>query len=169
MLRNLVGSLRRRARSVAAHEANSSKTPTETMRENNEAPILVTIQRMVDKCAAEDSDEQEASCSDDACCVCLSRVATVHAYPCGHKISCRLCASMMLKASAKAQEKHFRCIMCRSNVYRLRYVRPDPVIVLCKPEAPFALRSAHPGEMSSLSGSWSRSSPSPSATSSCPG
>ncbi|KIH65612.1 zinc finger, C3HC4 type [Ancylostoma duodenale] len=89
-------------------------------------------QRMVDKCVAEDGDEQEASCSDDACCVCLSRVATVHAYPCGHKISCRLCATMMLKASAKAQEKHFRCIMCRANVYRLRYVRPDPVVIVCK-------------------------------------
>ncbi|KAK6012774.1 zinc finger, C3HC4 type, partial [Ostertagia ostertagi] len=81
---------------------------------------------MVDKCLAEENDEQEPSCSDDTCCVCMSRVATVHAYPCGHKISCRLCATMMLKTSAKAQEKHFRCIMCRSNVYRLRYVRQDP-------------------------------------------
>ncbi|ETN85073.1 zinc finger, C3HC4 type [Necator americanus] len=122
---------------------------------------------MVDKCVAEDSDEQEASCSDDACCVCLSRIATVHAYPCGHKISCRLCATMMLKASAKAQEKHFRCIMCRSNVYRLRYVRPEPVVILCKPEAPFALRCAHPSEISSYSRS--RSSESHIPSSSCPG
>ncbi|VDL81241.1 unnamed protein product [Nippostrongylus brasiliensis] len=52
---------------------------------------------MVDKCLAEDTDEQEPSCADDTCCVCLSRVATVHAYPCGHKISCRLCATIMLK------------------------------------------------------------------------
>ncbi|VDP35269.1 unnamed protein product [Heligmosomoides polygyrus] len=105
---------------------------------------------MVDKCLAEDSEEQEPSCSDDdACCVCLSRVATVRAYPCGHKISCRLCATLMLKASAKAQEKQFRCIMCRSNVYRLRYVRQDPIVILCKPEAPFSLHYAHQGEHNS--------------------
>ncbi|RCN37843.1 zinc finger, C3HC4 type [Ancylostoma caninum] len=122
---------------------------------------------MVDKCVAEDGDEQEASCSDDACCVCLSRVATVHAYPCGHKISCRLCATMMLKASAKAQEKHFRCIMCRANVYRLRYVRPDPVVIVCKPEAPFALHCPHPSEIGSYSRSRSSGSPTPST--SCPG
>ncbi|WKX98305.1 hypothetical protein Q1695_013746 [Nippostrongylus brasiliensis] len=30
---------------------------------------------MVDKCLAEDSEEQEPSCADDTCCVCLSRVA----------------------------------------------------------------------------------------------
>ncbi|KHJ95926.1 zinc finger, C3HC4 type [Oesophagostomum dentatum] len=124
---------------------------------------------MVDKCVAEDSDEQEASCSDDACCVCLSRVATVHAYPCGHKISCRLCATMMLKASAKAQEKHFRCIICRSNVYRLRYVRPDPVVVLCKPDAPYALQWMHPCEIGSFGSTRSRSTDSPTASTSCPG
>lgn len=58
---------------------------------------------MVDKCLAEDSEEQEPSCSDDdACCVCLSRVATVRAYPCGHKISCRLCATLMLKVIGRS-------------------------------------------------------------------
>ncbi|XGW17803.1 hypothetical protein V3C99_002417 [Haemonchus contortus] len=140
MLRNLVRSLRSRARSA------DSKTPTKTVRDTDEPPILDTIQRMVDKCMAEQNDEQEPSCSDDTCCVCMSRVATVHAYPCGHKISCRLCATMMLKTSAKAQEKHFRCIMCRSNVYRLRYVRQDPVVILCKPEAPFMLHYAQQRE-----------------------
>ncbi|EYC28175.1 hypothetical protein Y032_0008g373 [Ancylostoma ceylanicum] len=63
---------------------------------------------MVDKCVAEDGDEQEASCSDDACCVCLSRVATVHAYPCGHKISCRLCATMMLKVNIPLNSIYMR-------------------------------------------------------------
>lgn len=44
MLRNLVGSLRRRARSVAAHETHSSKSSTEAMRgDTAEPPILVTI------------------------------------------------------------------------------------------------------------------------------
>ncbi|VDO67624.1 unnamed protein product [Haemonchus placei] len=94
MLRNLVRSLRSRARSA------DSKTPTKTVRDTDEPPILDTIQRMVDKCMAEQNDEQEPSCSDDTCCVCMSRVATVHAYPCGHKISCRLCATMMLKPEA---------------------------------------------------------------------
>ncbi|WKX98304.1 hypothetical protein Q1695_013745 [Nippostrongylus brasiliensis] len=147
MLRNLVGTLRGRARS--ASNPHRTKSPTKPVRDADEPPILVTIQRMVDKCLAEDSDEQEPSCADDTCCVCLSRVATVHAYPCGHKISCRLCATIMLKASAKAQEKQFRCIMCRSNVYRLRYVRQDPVVILCKPEAPFSLHYAHQSEYGS--------------------
>ncbi|VDM64550.1 unnamed protein product [Angiostrongylus costaricensis] len=105
---------------------------------------------MIDKCLAEEGAEQEVSFDDDVCCVCLSRVATVHAYPCGHKISCRLCATMMLKASAEAQEKYFRCIICRSNVHRLRYVRSNPIVVLCKPEAPFALNVLHRGVFNSL-------------------
>ncbi|KAJ1346369.1 hypothetical protein KIN20_001135 [Parelaphostrongylus tenuis] len=85
---------------------------------------------MIDKYLANDGGEQEAAIGDDVCCVCLSRVATVHAYPCGHTISCRLCATMMLKASAKAKEEHFRCIICRSNVHRLRHVRSNPGFVL---------------------------------------
>ncbi|KAL6726860.1 hypothetical protein Aduo_008789 [Ancylostoma duodenale] len=75
---------------------------------------------MVDKCVAEDGDEQEASCSDDACCVCLSRVATVHAYPCGHKISCRLCATMMLKVNIPFNLFHMMRLpfdfLCRSGI-----------------------------------------------------
>uniref|UniRef100_A0A1I7X7G1 RING-type domain-containing protein n=1 Tax=Heterorhabditis bacteriophora TaxID=37862 RepID=A0A1I7X7G1_HETBA len=57
--------------------------------------LLNRTQRMMDKCEAE--VDMDASCSDDACCVCLSRTATVRAYPCGHMVSCRLCATIMLK------------------------------------------------------------------------
>ncbi|KAJ1346360.1 hypothetical protein KIN20_001124 [Parelaphostrongylus tenuis] len=61
-------------------------------------------QRMIDKYLARDGDEQNVSFGDDVCYVCLSRVATVHAYPCGHKISCRLCAIMMLKRATSAAD-----------------------------------------------------------------
>ncbi|VDM64551.1 unnamed protein product [Angiostrongylus costaricensis] len=53
-------------------------------------------------------------------------------------------------ASAEAQEKYFRCIICRSNVHRLRYVRSNPIVVLCKPEAPFTLNVLHRGVFNSL-------------------
>ncbi|KAE9415305.1 hypothetical protein Angca_000026 [Angiostrongylus cantonensis] len=105
---------------------------------------------MIDKYLAEEGAEQEISFDDDVCCVCLSRVASVHAYPCGHRISCRLCATIMLKASVKAQEKYFRCIICRSKVYRLRYIRSNPIVAVCKPEAPFALTVLHRGVFNSL-------------------
>ncbi|KAJ1346361.1 hypothetical protein KIN20_001125 [Parelaphostrongylus tenuis] len=45
---------------------------------------------------------------------------------------------------------HFRCIICRADVHRLRHIRSNPIMISCKAEAPFAVNFLRYGGIVSM-------------------
>ncbi|XP_054166108.1 uncharacterized protein LOC128963619 [Oppia nitens] len=68
----------------------------------------------------DETDQQLATSPDEECVICISSVATMQTYPCGHRVVCRKCFVKTIQMVVSQRMLPLRCVICRSKILRLK-------------------------------------------------
>ncbi|MFH4981897.1 hypothetical protein AB6A40_008606 [Gnathostoma spinigerum] len=131
MLGELVSVLRRGLRQW--HRGVIDECAVRSSRKDSDVDAI--IRRLITK--FENEPDDPAFCTDDECCICLQRRASVRALPCAHKVFCRLCAVQLIELAIKENRVRMSCVVCRTDIARLQYIRPRRGIQVEVHNAPY--------------------------------
>ncbi|XP_077979271.1 uncharacterized protein LOC144434643 [Glandiceps talaboti] len=73
-------------------------------------------------------DAEKSTSEDDECVVCINAKATMHTYPCGHKVVCRKCFVKTIQVAVSQRLLPLRCVICRSKIVRLKQTVSLPIL-----------------------------------------
>ncbi|XP_070565953.1 uncharacterized protein [Ptychodera flava] len=65
-------------------------------------------------------DVDKSTSEDDECVVCINAKATMHTFPCGHKVVCRKCFVKTIQVAVSQRLLPLRCVICRSKILKLK-------------------------------------------------
>ncbi|XP_006824104.1 uncharacterized protein LOC100374953 [Saccoglossus kowalevskii] len=91
---------------------------------------LLTLNNKIEKLLQklERYDVEKSTTDDDECVVCISAKATMHTYPCGHKVVCRKCFVKTIQVAVTQKMLPLRCVICRSRILKLKQSVGLPVL-----------------------------------------